>query len=414
MGLALTRRALIAALVVAATAAHAQFSNDAPVNGNPFASVRLLFDEVDKIVGEHFYDPAALPKFRQVLNARKAKAQTLPDADDGIAQSLRSLAASHTARYLPDQIEYYELLDIFQTQGFRKTAAMHDDHIAYAGIGAVARDIGERAFVTHVYDGSPAQKAGLHVGDEIIAVDGRPYQAIESFRGRAGGKVAIQLRRRANTAPVVIEVPVNWLRPNVVMNDAIRNSVRVIEKDGQRIGTFRLWSYGSGGMHSLMTEVLASEALRDVDGLVLDLRSRWGGRGSEASDFFLSRTRDMTIIGRDGKETPVVARWRKPMVAIIDGGTRSSMEIIAYSLQQAGVPLIGTRTAGAVLTARSFLLSDNSLLLLAVNDVRLDGKRFEGTGVAPDIEVSFDLRYANGADPQFDRAVVELQRRLIN
>ncbi len=366
------------------------------------------------IVAEHFYNPAAIPKFRSILNARKATAQTYPDADDGIAQALRSLSASHTGRYTPDQIEYYELLDIFQTAGFRKTPVLHDGHIAYAGIGMAARDIDGRTFVTHLYDGGPAQKAGLRVGDEIVSVDGQPYQPIASFKDRAGGNVSIQIRRQAGAEPFAIEVPIVWLRPNPALSDAIRNSVRVFEKDGQRIGSVRLWTYGSNGMHSLMTELISSDALRNVDGLVLDLRSRWGGRGSEASDLFLSRTRDMSIIGRDGKETVTVARWRKPLVAIVDGGTRSSMEIIAYSLQQAGVPLIGTRTAGAVLTARSFLLSDHSLVLLAINDVRLDGKRFEGAGVAPDVEVPFDVRYANGADPQFDRAVRELQRRLTN
>jgi C-terminal processing protease CtpA/Prc len=412
MGLAITRRAAIVALVLAATAAHGQFTNDAP--GNPFASIRLLFDEVDRVVAEHFYNPAAIPKFRSVLNARKAVAQTTEDVDDGIAQALRTLAASHTGRYTPDQIEYYELLDIFQTSGLKKTPALHDGHIAYAGIGMVAREIEGRIFVTHLYDGGAAQKAGLHVGDEILSVDGQPYHPILSFKDRAGSNASIRIRRQAGAAPIAVEVPVEWLRPNKALSDAIRNSVRVIEKNGQRIGTLRLWTYGSSGMNGLMTEIIASEALRDVDGLVLDLRSRWGGRGSEAADLFLSRTRDMTIIGRDGKETPVVARWRKPLVAIIDGGTRSSMEIIAYSLQQAGTPLIGTRSAGAVLTSRSFLLSDNSLVLLAINDVKLDGKRFEGVGISPDIEVPFDVRYANGADPQFDRAVAELQRRLTN
>ena len=120
------------------------------------------------------------------------------------------------------------------------------------------------------------------------------------------------------------------------------------------------------------------------------------------------------FIGSDGKERVTVARWRKPLVASIDQGTRSSMEIIVYSLQQAGVPLIGSTTAGAVLTARSFLLGDQSLMLLAINDVRLDGRRLEGVGVAPDIAVPFDIRYADGADPQFDRAVLELQRKLMN
>jgi C-terminal processing protease CtpA/Prc len=412
MALAITRRAAIVALVLVATAAHGQLSNETP--GNPFAPIRLLFDEVDRIVAEHFYNPAAIPKFRAVLNARKDTAQTTADADQGIAQALHALAASHTARYTQDQIEYYELLDIFQTRGLERTPAIHDGHVAYAGIGMVAREIEGRTFVTHLYDGAAAQKAGLHVGDEILSVDGQPYHPILSFRDRAGGSVSIRVRRQPGAAPVAFEVPVQWLRPNKVLSEAIRNSVRVIEKNGQRIGTLRLWTYGSSGMNRLMTEILASETLRDVDGLVLDLRSRWGGRGSDAADLFLSRTRDMTIIGRDGKETPVVARWRKPLVAIIDGGTRSSMEIIAYSLQQAGVALIGTRSAGAVLTSRSFLLSDNSLVLLAIDDVRLDGKRFEGRGISPDIEVPFDVRYANGADPQFDRAVAELQRRLMN
>lgn len=411
MGMAITRRAALAALLFAATAAQAQFSNDAPGNGQ--APYRVLFDELDKIVSEHFYNPAAVPKFRNALNAGRAP-QTIPDADETMARALRALGASHTGRYTPDQIEYFELLDIFQTSGFRKTPAIHDGHIAYAGIGLVARDITDRTFVTHLYDGAPAQKAGLRVGDEIVSVNGAPYRPIESFKGQAGREVTLQVRRRAGAAPISIEVPVAMLRPNQVLSEAIRNSVRVVERNGQRIAKLRLWTFGSGGMSGLMNEILASDALRNADGLVLDLRSRWGGRGSEAADFFLSRTRDMTIIGRDGKEIPVVARWHKPMVAIIDGGSRSSMEIIAYSLRRAGIPLIGTRTAGAVLTARSFLLSDNSLVLLAINDVRLDGKRFEGIGVTPDIDVPFDLRYADGADPQFDRAVLELQRRLTN
>ncbi len=120
-----------------------------------------------------------------------------------------------------------------------------------------------------------------------------------------------------------------WLRPNPALSDAIRNSVRVIEKDGQRIGSLRLWTYGSNGMHSLMTELISSDALRNVDGLVLDLRSRWGGRGSEAADLFLSRTRDMSIIGRDGKETrhgralaQAAGRHRRWRHAQLDGDHR--------------------------------------------------------------------------------------------
>jgi carboxyl-terminal processing protease len=70
--------------------------------------------------------------------------------------------------------------------------------------------------------------------------------------------------------------------------------------------------------------------------------------------------------------------------------------------------LIGQRTEGAVLAATASLIGDDGLLLLAVEDVLVDGQRLEGVGVAPTIEVSFDSRYAAGGDPQLDRAVQAL------
>jgi len=54
------------------------------------------------------------------------------------------------------------------------------------------------------------------------------------------------------------------------------------------------------------------------------------------------------------------------------------------------------------------MLPDDSLLVLAVADVTVDGGRLEGKGVEPDVTVPFDIRYANGRDPQFDAAVERL------
>ena len=63
-----------------------------------------------------------------------------------------------------------------------------------------------------------------------------------------------------------------------------------------------------------------------------------------------------------------------------------------------------------MLAATAFLIGDAGLLLLAVDDVLVDGHRLEGVGVAPTIEVAFDPRYAAGADPQLDRAIQVLSR----
>jgi len=45
---------------------------------------------------------------------------------------------------------------------------------------------------------------------------------------------------------------------------------------------------------------------------------------------------------------------------------------------------------------------------MAVEDAAVDGERVEGTGVAPSIEVPFDVRYAAGKDPQLDKAIAVL------
>jgi C-terminal processing protease CtpA/Prc len=152
-------------------------------------------------------------------------------------------------------------------------------------------------------------------------------------------------------------------------------------------------------------ETAIAGPLADADALVLDLRCRWGGAPATAADTFVGGAPDMTMTDRRGRERIVNARWRKPMVAIIDEGTRSGMEIFAHALKANDVPLIGTETAGDVVGGRGYMLPDDSLLLVAVVDVTVDGARLEGAPIEPDLTVPFDIRYAAGADPQREAAV---------
>ena len=97
------------------------------------------------------------------------------------------------------------------------------------------------------------------------------------------------------------------------------------------------------------------------------------------------------------------SRWSRS----IDEGTRSGLEVFAYDLKAKGIPLVGTRTAGALLGGRGYLLPDDSLLELAVAGVEVNGEKIEGKGVEPDMAVPFDVRYAAGRDPQRDAAVTK-------
>jgi C-terminal processing protease CtpA/Prc len=97
---------------------------------------------------------------------------------------------------------------------------------------------------------------------------------------------------------------------------------------------------------------------------------------------------------------------------LVDEGTRSGKEVVTYGLKRQGVRVVGTRSAGALLAGRRFLLRDGSLLVLAVSDVRVEGERLEGRGVMPDVVVPFRLPCAAGHDPQLEAALAELNETL--
>jgi carboxyl-terminal processing protease len=86
------------------------------------------------------------------------------------------------------------------------------------------------------------------------------------------------------------------------------------------------------------------------------------------------------LIGRNGGIRLEAVTWRKPVAMLINGRTRSGKEILAYGFKKYQVgSLIGTRTMGAVLAATVFMMHDGSMLLLAVDDVRVDNVRLEGS-----------------------------------
>ena len=195
---------------------------------------------------------------------------------------------------------------------------------------------------------------------------------------------------------------------------AIADSATLIERDGRKIGYIHLWTLAAPGSMSAIAEALAAGPLKDADGLVLDLRGRWGGGSSDAAELFLGDTPSFRLIPRGGEDILANVRWRRPLVAIIDEGTRSGLEVFAYALKANGIPLVGTRTAGALLAGSAYLLPDDSLLELAVSDAVIgDGVRLEGNGVVPDVPVPFSLPYAAGRDPQREAAIEEMRRILV-
>src|SRR5262245_7771912 len=138
-----------------------------------------LLDAVVEKTAKHFWDKERLAEIGWEKRAGEVR-QSVADAPD-LAEAARrinallgELKASHTALLTPDDVEYYILLAVFA--GADMPQQERDEKfwgagVTYAGIGHFSVRITDRDYVDAVMEGSPAERAGLKVGDEIVAVD---------------------------------------------------------------------------------------------------------------------------------------------------------------------------------------------------------------------------------------------------
>jgi carboxyl-terminal processing protease len=370
-------------------------------------------------VARTFHDRGRAAAFGREARRAKAASDALAGAPHAptaelLDDLLKSLRASHTARLTAGTAAYYEALAIYGGAADLKRSLRGlfppDAVVTYEGIGWRTGVVGGRTFAKAVYDGGPAARAGMLVGDEVVAIDGVAPQEVESFRGKTGRRVQVEIRRTREGALRTLPVVPERIEPKAAFLDAMRDSVRVRERDGYLVGSIRPWSYAGEAYHALLESELSRGRLRQADALVLDLRGGWGGAAPEYANLFVGGAPTMTLIDRSGTERAASFRWRRPLVGIVDEETRSGKEVLAWALQRRGVCLVGSRTAGAVLGGQASLLPDGSLLMVAVRDVLVDGVRLEGVGVAPDLPVSFHLPYAGGCDPQMETALSQAAR----
>jgi carboxyl-terminal processing protease len=409
-----TRREILALAAIGALARQQASAETANQLGEASASSnQAAFDQVWELVRDRFYDRRLGGLDWQEQRARfRPEAQSARSPEEAatvINAMLAKLGASHTHYYTPEDPAYYQLTDIFvfvlEHRGLEQI--FPGKQVSYPGIGVFTEvDNQGRTFVSGVIEGAPAHGAGILLGDEILSADAHPFQPVGSFRSKVGSPVSLEIRRTPGGAPIAIAVTPADLHPGEMFLRGLKESARLIVTDKAKIGYVHVWSYASHRMQSALEDLMSTGILKDADALVWDLRGGWGGAQPEYLDLFNPRAPTMTITGRNGETGFVDVKWRKPVVALINEGTRSGKEVLAYGFKEYRIgELVGHRTEGAVLAATAFLIGDDGLLLLAVEDVLVDGQRLEGIGVTPTIEVPFDSRYAAGGDPQLDRAV---------
>lgn len=270
----------------------------------------------------------------------------------------------------------------------------------YSGVGLEVSTQDGAILVIAPIDGTPAQRAGLMSGDEIIEIDGVSVRndglndAIERMRGHAGTPVTIKIRRPDHDDPLTFNLTRQKIQVASVRYEILQPSY----------GYVRLSQFNESTANEVgkaiddMTDEVQKQTGDMLAGLIIDLRNNPGGildSAVEVSDLFLNEGIIVTAEGR----TPE-SRFRRnaeqgdimdggTVVVLVNGGSASASEIVAGALQDHDRALIiGTTTFGKGLVQTVMPLSRGRAIKLTTSHYYTpSGDSIHDTGVMPDIVV---------------------------
>ena len=267
-----------------------------------------------------------------------------------IDNMLRSLDP-YTVYYAEDDIEDYMTL----TTG------------KYNGIGAMVNSADGKHTVMMVYEDTPAQKAGLQLGDEITKINGIDLSTREDFdtgkllKGQTQTSVTLTVKRYGNTKPLEISLNRDIVKVTNVPYYGMLN---------EEVGYIDLKDFTATASREVRNafQELKGKGMKSV---VLDLRDNPGGllnMAIEISNIFIPKGEE--VVSTKGK----VSEWNKtytaynpaldteiPVVVLTNNRSASAAEIVSGVIQDydRGV-LIGQRTYGKGLVQTTRDLSFNT------------------------------------------------------
>lgn len=311
----------------------------------------------------------------------------------------------------------------------------------YAGVGALIGVVNKKTVITNPYVGFPAERGGIRVGDEIIAVDGKNVQ------GKSTSEVSTLLKGKPNTE-VEIEVK-RWGQKENLKLKLIREKIKIsnITYYGMidaETAYIKLDEFTPGAGKEV-EEALVKLKNQGAKKLIIDLRDNPGGSLYEAVNIvnaFIPKGKE--VVATRGK----VPDWNKsyttlnnpvdteiPLAILTSGGSASASEIVAGSLQDYDrAILVGQKTFGKglvqttrqlaynaqlkVTTAKYYIPSGRCIQALDYEHRKTDGtvekfpdslkrefktasgrKVYDGAGLDPDVFINAD---------QYSTALIEL------
>ena len=280
----------------------------------------------------------------------------------------------------------------------------------YAGIGiSMLQKENEEAVVNQVFKDSPAEKAGMKVGDIFHEVNGKSAKGkdlewlSDEIRGEEGTDVEIKVKRGEeilsfSVTRVVVDTP----------------SVTAEVLEGN-IGYVKLSQFDANSHDELKK---AMDEMGDIKGVIIDLRDNPGGLFDvclETVDPFLGEKDIVIARYKDDEEiskADAEILYDMPMAVLINENSASSSEIFAACMKDNGrATIVGTKSYGKGSIQTSFPLSGNAGLNLTIGHFYSpNGDSINNVGVKPHISVEYDVADGAKYDTQLQAAIDALKK----
>lgn len=263
----------------------------------------------------------------------------------------------------------------------------------FAGIGIEVDFRDERVTVLVPMDGSPADRAGIKPGDEIIAIDGKPVQGervdkiISMMRGPIQTKVHLTLRRERQTEPIQVDLVREEIHVAAVVGRRLDNDIAYL-----RIRQFQENTHGE------MLETIKkirSESSKPLRGVLLDMRNNPGGLIDQAeavADEMLDSgtiysTRHRGRIIDEQKASSGGSLASLPIVTLMSEYSASSSELVAGALQDNKRSLIvGAQSFGKGSVQSIYELNNGAgMRLTTMRYYTPAGRSIQAQGITPDV-----------------------------
>lgn len=300
----------------------------------------------------------------------------------------------------------------------------------YGGIGSYIGQRGQRVFFSGPRKGSPADRAGIRIGDQIISIDGVDAtgftvdEVSTRLKGPRGTKVTVKVCR-----PYVADSLLTFeITRDIITVPAVSFWTEI--KPG--VGYIKLSQYSEKSDEEVRQALTSLLSDNHISGLVLDLRGNGGGYLNSAVKilgmFLPKGSAVLTTKGFNGSDSLTYKTTAKPLapdlplVVLVDGETASAAEITAGALQDLDrAVIIGSRTFGKGLVQSTFPLDNSGLLKITTSKYYIPSGRLiqarsyeagtsseipdslthefttragrtvrDGRGISPDIEVAYD------------------------